>query len=165
AIARLALSFYKGKPLQAFIDEAPELYDRWLKPNLCPVVLDRVEDHRRRGHLLVILSASVDYLMEIAAGDLGFDQVLCTRIEVDDHGMGTGRSAGPICIGPGKAAAARDLARELGIDLAASFAYGDHHSDRFMLAAVGHPIVVRPTGRLRILAGRRQWPILETPAR
>ncbi len=39
-------------------------------------------------------------------------------------------------------------------------AYGDHHSDRTLLAAAQHPFAVTPDRPLRRTARNREWPIL-----
>jgi phosphoserine phosphatase len=62
--------------------------------------------------------------------------------------------------GPEKARLVRELARTHGINLAESYAYGDHHSDYQLLDAVGHPHAVNPDFQLRRRATERGWPIL-----
>ena len=49
-----------------------------------------------------------------------------------------------------------------------SFAYSDHHHDAFLLGFSEFPFAVRPTAKLRRLAGEKGWPVMdwarETPA-
>ena len=54
-----------------------------------------------------------------------------------------------------------ELAAAEGIDLDASTAYSDSHTDLPFLEAVGHPVAVNPDRRLRRLARERGWPMLE----
>ncbi|MCZ7584702.1 MAG: HAD-IB family phosphatase [Deltaproteobacteria bacterium] len=122
-------------------------------------MLERVEEHRRRGDVLVIISASVDYLLEQPFNALSFDHLLCTRLETGPDGLGTGRPVGRVCVGPEKRVRAMEFAAAEGIDLAASTAYADHHSDLALLEAVGHPVAVRPTAPLRRIAQERGWEI------
>ena len=63
-------------------------------------------------------------------------------------GVYTGRSLRG-AHGEGKAAAVRELAAEAGLDLAASTAYSDSHTDLPFLEAVGNPVVVNPDRELR----------------
>jgi phosphoserine phosphatase len=58
----------------------------------------------------------------------------------------------------------RDRARALGVDLAASYAYGDSLSDLPMLEEVGTPVAVNPDSALRALARKRGWAIEDWPA-
>ena len=160
-MAALCIGFYKGKNLVDYKAGASLFYQDWLKPHLSPAMLARVKQHRQAGDTLVILSASIRYLLQTVADDLGFDEVLCSELELGADGLLTGRTEGPICIGPQKRVAAQNLAESHGIDLAASTAYGDHHSDIPLLEAVGHPVVVRPTKWLKKVALERNWPIVE----
>ena len=64
-------------------------------------------------------------------------------------------------MGPGKAKAMEDLARNADIDLEGSFAYSDSITDLPMLEVVGNPVVVNPEKELRAVAEERDWPILE----
>jgi phosphoserine phosphatase len=56
---------------------------------------------------------------------------------------------------------AYELAQVQSLDLAATYAYGDHHSYRQLLASVGHPFAVNPHPVLRREARRRGWPLLK----
>jgi phosphoserine phosphatase len=61
--------------------------------------------------------------------------------------------------GDARASYLRRLAKELGADLSASYAYADSLSDLPMLESVGHPVVVNPDPRLRRVARERRWPV------
>jgi len=39
--------------------------------------------------------------------------------------------------------------------------YGDHWLDRFLMQKVGHPVVVNPPKKLRALADKKGWAIIE----
>ncbi|NLH47574.1 MAG: HAD-IB family hydrolase [Myxococcales bacterium] len=160
AISELCLRFYKGRRLAEFTAGAQEYCEKYLKPYLSPIILAKIEEHRRAGHYLVLLSASVDYYVEWFGRELDFNRVICSRLAEDDAGFLTGRSVGPLFLGKHKKTAAESLAHEEGIDLRASFAYADHHSDLPLLESVGHPVVIRPSRPLRAEALRRGWPIL-----
>ena len=51
------------------------------------------------------------------------------------------------------------LARQVDIDLASSYAYGNHQSDLPLLELIGNPYVVEPTEPLRKVALANKWPI------
>ena len=59
----------------------------------------------------------------------------------------------------------QELAARDGLDLAASTAYSDSHTDLPFLETVGHPVVVNPDRALRRVAAERGWPVLEFSAR
>jgi len=160
-MTEICLDYYRGRKLQEFIEGAPDFYEHWLKPALSPAMLARVEEHRRLGHTLVLLSASVDYYLRLVAADLKFPHLICSKLEVDEQGRCTGRTEGPLLIGHYKKAAAENFARRENIDLAASYAYADQHTDIPLLESVGHPVAVRPTKPLRHAALARNWLIID----
>ncbi|MDP8224280.1 MAG: HAD family hydrolase [Candidatus Lernaella stagnicola] len=159
-LTQFALGHYRGQPIAKFREGANAFYQNLLRPNLSPAMLAKLEEHRDAGHVLVLLSASIDYYLEPVVEEFGFDHLLCSRLEMVD-GICTGRSAGPLIIGPQKKTAAIELSRGHEIDLQASFAYADHLSDVPLLETVGHPVAVRPSAPLRKIAVQRNWPIID----
>jgi len=94
------------------------------------------------------------------AQDLGFEHLICTDLETRPDGILTGDTQGPICTDSHKRTYACELANSLNMDLASSYAYGDHQADIPLLELVGHPHAVEPTEQLRKVASERGWPIL-----
>jgi len=118
-----------------------------------------IEEHRAAGRDVVIVSTSGEELVQPIAELLGIDDVIATRMVVED-----GRYTGEVeyyAAGPTKAEAARILAQQRGYDLASSYAYSDSVSDVPLLETVGHATVVNPDRGLRRVAGERGWPVLE----
>jgi phosphoserine phosphatase len=99
-------------------------------------------------------------LLDIESSRLGFDHLLCTDLEIGRDGLLTGRVNGPICLNSNKRILAEMLARKVNIDLATSYAYGNHQSDLPLLELIGNPYVVEPTEPLRRVALTNKWPIL-----
>jgi HAD superfamily hydrolase (TIGR01490 family) len=159
-MTELCMRYYIGREMQPIIDGSPEFYEKWLKPHLSKAMLAKMKEHREAGHALVLLTASLDYLMRPVFEDLGFDHLLCSTLEIDEKGRGTGRTIGPVLLGDQKRRAAMELSEKEGFDLALSYAYADHHSDIPLLEAVGRPVAVRPTRPLWKLAQKRQWQII-----
>lgn len=129
-----------------------------LRPLLYAEPLALLKDHRKRGDLTYIVSASLQEIVQHIADDLGFDGAVGSTCEIID-GVYTGRALRP-CYGELKAQAVREIASREGIDLACSTAYSDSHTDLEFLEAVGHPIAVNPDELLHEIAVDRGWPIL-----
>lgn len=93
-----------------------------------PAAVERIEEHRRLGHRLVLASAGLDLYVEPCAKWLGFDDVLATRCAWDSEGRLTGLLAGPNLKGRHKLNAVVGL---LGgeIERRPVAAYSDHMSD------------------------------------
>ena len=159
-MVKILLTFYKKKRLADFQNGADNFYRSYLKPHLAPGILSRVHFHKKEGHLLVLISGSVRYLLEPVVRDLGFDHLLCTDLEVDQNGLMTGKPAGLVCVSHNKKWLTLKLAQELELDLARSYAYGNHHSDLPLLETVGNPHAVQPNRILERTARQKSWPIL-----
>jgi phosphatidylglycerophosphatase C len=99
-------------------------------------MLERVAWHRREGHDIVIVSASLRAYLDEVARRLGVDALLCTALEVDEHGRCTGRMTGGNCRGAEKATRLRAYLRDRDVTL---WAYGDSAGDDDMLAMADHP--------------------------
>ena len=144
-------------------DEVAAFCEQWyremVRGYLVPEMLGVVEQHRRAGHALALLSSSTNYLAQPLARELRVDHLLVTRLEVID-GRFTGRPITPVCYGPGKVHWATEFARSNDIDLARSFFYTDSVTDAPVLELVGNPRVVNPDRLLRRMARKRGWEIV-----
>jgi HAD superfamily hydrolase (TIGR01490 family) len=142
--------------------ELQELVADALEPVLRPLVyrepVELAAQHQERGEPVYIVSAALQEIVDALARDLGFDGAIGTVAEVAD-GRYTGRTL-HARHAAGKAAAVRELAEREGLDLAASTAYSDSHTDLPFLEAVGHPVAVNPDRQLRRIAAERGWPVL-----
>ncbi|HEY6963178.1 MAG TPA: HAD family hydrolase [Gaiellaceae bacterium] len=145
------------------VEEMRRLVGDAMEPVLRPLVYDEplhlVRRHRERGERVYIVSATLQEIVEHIADDLGFDGAIGSTCEIVD-GRYTGRSL-RAAHGAGKADALRELAADEGIDLAASTAYSDSHSDIPFLEAVGHPVAANPDNKLRRIARERGWPVVD----
>jgi phosphatidylglycerophosphatase C len=101
----------------------------------------RLDWHRREGHEIVVVSASLDVYVAAAAEQLGIDRALCTRLEVDSAGRCTGRLLGGNCRGPEKAK--RLQAHVAATGGCVAWAYGDSRGDAEMLALAANAVRVR----------------------
>lgn len=158
-IARMAASRIKGTPEEAMRADIHGWYEREIRAHIDPAVVSVAEDHRAKGHKLVLLTASSSYVSEKVCEDLGFDDYLCTRLGVIE-GAFTGELEGPMCYGAGKVVyGTRWLARQ-GYHAEDAWFYTDSYTDLPMLLAVGHPVAVKPDLRLARWAKQHGVPIL-----
>lgn len=120
-----------------------------------------LQEHRARGDRIVLLTSSTGYLSELVQEELKLDEILCTRFEVDDTGIHTGNVLGRMCYGDGKLTYAQACASAHGVRLEDCSFYTDSFADLPVLENVGKPVVVNPDRRLRAVAQRRSWPIVD----
>lgn len=144
-----------GQPEAEMVEKA-ELWRRDTVEGAVAVAARRaIAWHRERGDELVLLTGATQYAAEAVGRLLGFEHVLCSRLEVES-GRFTGRLS-TRCWGPHKVAMAERFAGEHGLDLARSWFYSDSYNDLPMLSRVGNAIVVNPDVRLRRFARRARW--------
>ncbi|NIS81241.1 MAG: HAD-IB family hydrolase [Anaerolineales bacterium] len=160
AIERMA-SLIEGYDLS----EGAEVFDwvanEFVFPSGRRTVLGRWEDHRRQGHMLVIVSSGLLPCLERIASRLKAHHVIGTKLEVI-AGRYTGRIVPPVMIGRQKGRHPPQFmaSRGIEIDWDASYAYADSIHDLPMLELVGMPVAVHPDPSLNQLARRRNWEIL-----
>jgi putative phosphoserine phosphatase/1-acylglycerol-3-phosphate O-acyltransferase len=150
--------FMRGVREDSYINFGEELFRSHIAKLIYPESRALVQAHLDKGHTVAIISSATPYQVEPAARDLGIDNVVCTRLEVE-KGSFTGAIVRPVCFGPGKVTAAESLAEEFGADLDESFFYSDSDDDIELLERVGNPRPLNPNSRLLAIAERRGWPI------
>lgn len=158
-MAAMSSRFIRGRSEAESVAHCREWYATELRAYFRTEMLDKVESHRREGHVLALLTGGTRHVSELIAAELEIEHLLVTELEVEG-GRFTGRTVGPVCFGRGKVAKAEAFAADHGIDLGQSYFYSDSISDLPMLETVGHPCVVDPDPRLGLEAQRRGWPVL-----
>lgn len=148
----------RGWERQEVVDLVEETVDEVVTPMVYAEALAVVDNHRKAGHRVVVISASPEEIVRPLCRHLGIEEIIATRSEVDDEGRYTGNIEF-YAYGENKARAMQELAEREGIDLDASYAYSDSATDLPMLEAVGHPVVVNPDAVLGQVASERGWEI------
>ena len=148
----------KGWSKDEIEDLVTETVDEVVTPLVFAEALAIIDQHKRDGHRVVVISASPEEIVRPLCRYLGIDDVIATRSEVDDEGLYTGNIEF-YAYGPTKAEAMEEMAQRDGIDLAASYAYSDSATDLPMLEIVGHPIVVNPDAELAQAAEDNGWEV------
>lgn len=161
SVVRLVIGSLQGSSEDALKGRVGDFYAQQIRGLYRPRAREALESHRAKGDRLVLLTSASSYLAEAVARDLGIEDVLCNRFEVDPDGNYTGRPLGEICYGNGKLVLARRYAEARGIPLEACAFYTDSMADLPLLEVVGQPVAVNPDPRLRRLAAQRGWTITD----
>lgn len=133
-------------------------YDKKIKPRIRQSLLEEIRQHKAAGRKIILATNAWDVTVEKLSAELGADKLIATSME-EINGEYTGK-LNQACHGEDKARHVKDYAMENNVDLAKSFAYSDHHSDRFMLELVGNPIAVTPNKKLKKIAKEKGWRII-----
>ena len=122
-----------------------------------------IERHRDAGHLLILVTASMDFYAEEIGRQLGFDAVVATPSVWDGEGCLVTKLGGENCYGDAKL---RYLAARI-VELDGKHAgferyvYTDHHSDAPLLEWATKPKVVDPKKKMQAIAEEKGYPILD----
>ena len=151
---------YKGMQRDRLIGLADDLFEVTLKPSIYPGAEELVRRTRAEGFRNVLVTGAHDITVRPIALHFGIEEVICNRLEFKNH-VATGRVLPPLVAEGEKARIIRDYAEREGIDLGRSCAFSDSTSDIPMLVVTGHPIATNPSRRLRRVALRNRWPVLD----
>jgi len=143
-------------------EEIERLAETYCRHTLIPAlsrdglaVLDR---HREAGHHIVFVTGAPDFLIGPIARLLDVSTLFAATLERVGQTY-SGALSRPLPYGPGKREIILKFAADAGIDLAASFGYGDSPGDEDILQLVGHPLVVNPIRGMDRIARRRRWTV------
>jgi len=150
--------YLTGKAAADVESLAEEFCHSELFPRVSAQGLTRMDEHRRAGHHIVLVTGSLDFLIAPLAALLEVPTLLAAKLE-QQHRRFTGHLCAPLPYGPGKRELIAQLTRESQIDLTQSFAYGDSPGDVELLEMVGHPLVVNPIRGMSRIARRNGWPV------
>jgi HAD superfamily hydrolase (TIGR01490 family) len=159
-VRQRALEIMRGHSVAEVTAIAEDIYDEVLCLRIYPGTQRLLDEHVAAGHGVWLVTATPIEIASLLARRLGATGGIGT---VAEHAGGyyTGRLVGDMLHGEAKAAAVRELARAQGIDLEASYAYGDSLNDVPILSAVGRPCAINPEARLRRYCAEVGWPVRE----
>jgi HAD superfamily hydrolase (TIGR01490 family) len=155
----LLYSAYAGVSEDRMEVLSEEVFEDVLRPALYPYAQALIDQSKRAGHRVVLISGALDCVLRHLAEHLGAHDVIANRLEMKDR-IATGKIVQPVVAGPTKARLIREHAREHGFDLDECYGYSDSYSDVPMLSVVGHPAAVNPDRRLPLLARAYDWPTM-----
>jgi len=139
-------------------DFGRRVFEKRIASRIYPEARLLIDQHLKKGHVVVIVSAATPYQVEPVANDLGVHSFLCTHLEVK-NGICTGKVMEPACYGEGKSIAVRNFVADRDVDLSESYFYTDGKEDLPLLEIVGKPRPLNPDQTLSNIAKSRDWPI------
>ena len=159
----LVFRAFSGKPVEQVDQFLYDFYDECVGPRVRAVARQAMEQWHEQGVKVVCVSATFEPIVVRAMRDLPFDYQISTRMKVNPDGTYGCEVEGSPVEGDQKMIELRRFANAKwgvgGWELEA--AYGDHHSDRAMLAAAKQAFAVCPDRPLSRTARERGYQVLE----
>jgi HAD superfamily hydrolase (TIGR01490 family) len=153
------VSWTRGMPELTLIDLCSEVSVGVLLPAVYKEALHEIEFHKERNAKVVILSSALRSICEEIANRLGFDDILCSELEVKNKYL-TGYPLGHLCFGEEKSVRLLEYCKKNDSSPSDAWYYGDSISDLPALSVVGNPVCVNPDKKLTKIAHLRGWKIL-----
>lgn len=153
------------KPLsQLSMAELAQLHQTFMHECIIPIISKQarelVEQHRNSGNILLIITATNDFITAPIAKELGIENLLATNAEIVNNQY-TGQVAGTPCFQEGKVTRLNSWLEETGYRLENSYFYSDSHNDIPLLKEVSYPIAVDPDEKLKEYATNQGWKVLQ----
>lgn len=159
----LVFRAFAGRPVGEVNEFLRDFYDRFIDGRFRPDAEAAMRAHEEAGHAVVCVSATFEPIVAAAMERRPIQYAIATRMKADFQGNYTDKVEGLPIEGPEKVEALTRFCDERfgagAWELA--WAYGDHHSDRALLAAAAHPCAVTPDRPLTRTANAEGYDILE----
>jgi len=166
---KLAMDEYMEFSLQPVVGKTraeldlltPDFVEQKIAPTIYPQAAPLIQELREAGHRVLIISATVEFVVRPIARYLGVDDVLAINIEYDAEGRATGCTEGVLSFREGKVTRLQQWLEETGESLADAQFYSDSINDLPLLEYVDYPFATNPHARLAPIAAERGWPVID----
>ncbi len=136
------LPFIRNLDIKEVKRLSKEAFNNRISKLISPKAIEIIESHKKRGHRIVLASATLDFIAGPIADWLEAD-LISTKVHVKDNRI-TGRLDSPVCYGRDKAKMVLSYAKTNNIELSRSYGYSDSLSDVPFLKLFGKPYLVNP---------------------
>jgi HAD superfamily hydrolase (TIGR01490 family) len=156
----VAIADMAGSRIGEILGIGRQCFERWIKPRLYREGIEAVEEHKKKGQPVYLMTSGPYMTIKILADFLGVDGRYSGGPVVDEKGILTRQIRLPICYREGKVTAAEEVIRRHGVPWKDCYYYADNIDDIYLLEKVGHPRMVNPDPKLLKIGKERGWPIL-----
>ncbi|MCG7585690.1 HAD family phosphatase [Photobacterium sp. OFAV2-7] len=137
-----------------------EFIERKIKPAFYDDAISRIQWHKQRGDIVLVISATGEHLVKPIAKLLGADDAIAINLE-QINGIITGRTTGTLSYQQGKVTRMKAWIDDHDIQFKGSYGYSDSINDLPMLDAVDRPFAVNPDPALALHAQMQDWTIMD----
>ena len=135
-------------------------FNKFIMDDIFPEVAALIKKQQNEGVRIVLLSSSIDFLIEPLAAYLGIDESIATSFDFQD-GLCTGKFLGKPVFGTEKKRRAMLYLDENGLKSENCSFYSDSFHDLPFLLEAGSPVTVNPDKKLYNYANKMGWQVLK----
>ena len=149
----------KGWNSETLESTSRDFFRSKLKKRLIPEMIEVLEEHKLKGHTVIIVTSALREIVVPIAEWLDIDELIASEVVVDNS-----KYTGVIRrlpVGKMRIQVISDYCITHNIDIGKSFAYSDHYSDIPLLRSVGNPIATNPERKMRKYAKKHGWKIMD----
>ncbi len=160
---RFAIDAVRQRGPEAAAQAHAQFMREVVQPAIRPEALALLRQHQEAGDMVVIITATNEFVTAPIAQALGVSELLAVQLERGADGWFTGAIAGVPSMRAGKVTRMEQWLAERGLDWSGvdSTFYSDSLNDVPLLEKVNQPVATNPDDRLRALAVQRGWRILD----
>lgn len=159
AYQRFVLNIFKGKTLAQIRPLQEEFLAKVVTPMIKPKAKARLDEHRKQGDYIIIITATNSLITEMIASYLQVHHLIATTPEIINDCV-SGNIIGVPSFQQGKVLRLQSWLEGTSFCLNNSFFYSDSWNDIPLLEQVTYPFVVDADDKLKHIALSRGWPIL-----
>lgn len=126
-----------------------------------PQAVELLKRIKQQGDEILVISATVTFLVKPIAALLELDNVLAIDLVMDENGLPTHEIAGQVSYREGKVIRLKQWLAEQNREFEHTHFYSDSINDLPLLEYVDFPIVTNPDEPLTQIANEKKWPILD----
>ncbi|WP_291011521.1 HAD family hydrolase [Hydrogenophaga sp.] len=160
---RFATSAVREHGQQRAAEAHARFMEQVIRPAMKPQALELVRAHEAAGDVVIIVTATNEFVTRPIAQAFGVDELIAIELERDVQGEPTGEIRGTPSFRDGKVARVEQWLVERGLSwdrVAHSSFYSDSINDLPLLEKVHQPVATNPDQRLSAIATERGWRIL-----
>lgn len=134
---------------------------RHIAPHIYPQGQQLIRELQAAGQRVLVISATVDFVVRPIARALGVEDILAINIGWDAQGRATGDTEGVLSFREGKVTRLQQWLAQTGESATNARFYSDSINDLPLLEYIDQPIATNPHPRLLPIAQQQDWPILD----
>jgi HAD superfamily hydrolase (TIGR01490 family) len=135
-----------------------EYMQQVIQPFMGDIAKSVIEDHRRQGHTLLVITATNSFVTRPIVEAFGIEHLIATESKIINGRYSTEVEGIP-SFNTGKVTRLDAWLKQNSQSLEGSYFYSDSHNDLPLLEKVDHPIAVDPDEKLAKIAKQRGWKI------